>query len=813
MPIRPMTSPSRRRGRLAPIAVALALAPGCFAPADATRGLPCTDDDACAPLTCSYGVCGGPVRCEAGAGVGDYCFTLDEREFEVGAGIDALAVGTVDFDALPDLVVGNGAAGNLALLRNVGGGDFAAPVLSGPLGAAATEIAIGSVDGMQWSDAVITTDASSLVLVPLVPDAGAGAFESPVVLATGIAGAARPKVGQFVDDPNVLPDVAALVADGFDVVPQVDRGVFGDVVHTELASSADLRTFGADASRVYVASEAGDSVVGHARAAGGAFTATTTIDVGPSPVRFVLEDLDGDTFGDVLSAGATGKLWLTTGRDATFADPRSPIEVYDLGWQPTTLLALNLDDDRDPEYLVSGPAPGGRRDVYLFDNDGEGRPVYGGSFGVDDASAVALADIDLDGVAEILIASQDRGTVRVARRAVAPPPPGGEESSGTTKGGGDPSSPTDPSDPTDPSITDASMTDPSVGETGVPVDCEIYAGALCFEVIAFADFGAPVVDLTIGVLGEALPSLVVVTDDALVWNVSGLDSDTLAPPAPLFQAGGVPSGLAVGPYPGLDDGTNVAIAVSHDAGLSIYSAADGVIVAESPIEGGARAPLIDAFPIGEFPGAEYAIAVAGASGGLYVVSGPSLAEGMPPFMANTTSAVLDVDVVFSDAVGLTLLASGGGPIEVFTFDGTITPVTTIDGAYDYVSALFGTQFNTLVSANAGQILVQLYQGTEATVLDTEQAEVISDFQLGEFDGVPGVDVAVMVALAGGGTAVRMYGNRDDGTIVELGDISLPGLSAFVPYFSPQPLSDLIVAFVTDEGIPVIAQLRPTYAMP
>ncbi len=796
--------------RLVPFA--LALAPGCFAPAEATRGLPCTDDDACAPLTCSYGVCGGPVRCEAGAGVGDYCFTLDEREFEVGAGIDALAVGTVDFDALPDLVVGNGAAGNLALLRNVGGGDFAAPVLSGPLGAAATEIAIGSVDGMQWSDAVVTTDASSLVLVPLVPDTGAGAFESPAVLAAGIPGAARPKIGQFVDDPNVLPDVAALVADGFDVVPQVERGVFGDLVHTELASSADLRTFGADASRVYVASESGSSVVGHARATGGAFTATTTIDVGPSPVRFVLEDLDGDTFGDVLSAGATGKLWLTTGRDATFADPRSPIEVYDLGWQPSTLLALNLDDDRDPEYLVSGAAPGGRRDVYLFDNDGEGRPVYGGSFGVDDASAVALADIDLDGVAEILIASQDRGTIRVARRAVAPPPPGGEESSGTTKGGSDPSSPTDPSDPTDPSITDPSVTDPTFGETGVPVDCEIYAGALCFEVLAVADFGAPVVDLTVAFLGEALTSVVVVTDDGLVWNVSGLDSDTFTPAMPLFQAGGVPSGLAVGPFPGADDGIDVAIAVSHDAGLSTYSVADGVVVAESPIEGGARAPLIDVFPIGDLWG-ESAIAVAGASGGLYVATGTSLADGMPPFMANTTAAVLDLDLGYSDEVGSTLMASGGGPIEVFMFDGAIAPLTTIDGAYDYVGALYGTQFTTLASANAGQILVQLFQGTDATLVDTEQADVISDFQLGEFDGVPGFDVAVMVAREDGGAAVRMYGNRDDGTIVELGDIALPGLRAFVPHFSPQPLTDLIVAFETEDGIPVIVQLRPTFFMP
>jgi hypothetical protein len=43
---------------------------------------------------------------------------------------------------------------------------------------------------------------------------------------------------------------------------------------------------------------------------------------------------------------------------------------------------------------------------------------------------------------------------------------------------------------------------------------------------------------------------------------------------------------------------------------------------------------------------------------------------------------------------------------------------------------------------------------------------------------------------------------------------VPGLRAFVPYYSPyQPLTDLIVAFEVEEGVPVIAQLRPTFLVP
>jgi len=76
--------------RLAATSALGLLATACFDPGAAMKGLPCTEDSACGPLSCEYGVCGGPVRCEAGAGVGDYCFTFEARELDVGDGIDAL---------------------------------------------------------------------------------------------------------------------------------------------------------------------------------------------------------------------------------------------------------------------------------------------------------------------------------------------------------------------------------------------------------------------------------------------------------------------------------------------------------------------------------------------------------------------------------------------------------------------------------------------------------------------------------------------------------------------------------------------------
>jgi hypothetical protein len=807
----------RSQGRACVVAIAIGISTGaCFAPAEATRGLPCTGDAACGPLSCSYGVCGGPTRCEAGAGVGEYCFTVDAREFTVTPGVDALAIGTIDPGALPDIVAGNGGAQTLALLRNLGDGEFAEAVASAPVGFAARELAIGPVDGAGWSDIVATTEAS-VALVPIVPGAdGAGGFADALVLADGLVGAARPQIGQFVDDVNGLADVAVLVADGFDVVPQREIATFGDPVHTALQAATDLRTLGIDASRVYVASGSGDAVVGHSRTATGAFAATTTIDVGPGPTRFALADLDGDAFGDILTAGSDGTLWLTTGRDPSFADPRSPIAVYDLGWAPTTLAAIDLDDDPEPEFLVSGEAPGGRRDVFLFDNDGEGRPIYGGSLGIDDASAVVLADLDLDGINEIIVASQERGTIRVARRAVAPPT-GDDDSTGRTTGApGD--SGTDPSSAEDPTVDPTLPTDPTtpVDDTGGvdPCDGALSIGPYCYGWVQdILGLGGSVVGMAAARIDPNAPEfLVAVTSEGAVWQHPGDLGGVFAPlMEPSYFAAGTPSGLAVGTM-SLGSGFDEAvIAVSHDGGISAFApVSDGLSSGEQQIEGGAFAPLIAPMIYDPSTGAVASGLAFALNGGLRLATAETLLDGQPLHEASGT--VLDVDAVPGFSEQTVLIAATGGQLELYATSATeivaLGPLVEVPA--DYVAVLRGSSYLEMVVAGGGAISrVAFDEQGVLVVYPVDQGNVVADFEVGEFDGADGDDLVVMVD-EGGLRVLRIYGANADGSLVLLAAFPVEHATAIAVYDYRMP-SDLLIAYDDPEKGPYLLHLGTAVA--
>jgi hypothetical protein len=760
-------------------------------------------------------VCGGPTRCEAGAGVGEYCFTVDAREFTVTPGVDALAIGTIDPGALPDIVVGNGRSQTLALLRNLGDGEFAEAVTSAPLGFAARELSIGPVDGAGWSDVVATTEAS-VALVPILPGAdAAGGFADALVLADGLAGAARPQIGQFVDDVNGLADVAVLVADGFDVVPQRELATFGDPVHTALQAPTDLRTLGIDASRVYVASGSGDAVIGHSRTATGAFAATTTIDVGPGPTRFALADLDGDAFGDILTAGSDGKLWLTTGRDPSFADPRSPIAVYELGWAPTTLAAVDLDDDPEPEFLVSGEAPGGRRDVFLFDNDGEGRPIYGGSLGIDDASAVVLADLDLDGITEIIVASQERGTVRVARRAVAPPPADDGSTGGTTgtpeETGGDPSSaedptvdPTLPTDPTTP-VDDTGDFDPCDG--GLPI------GPYCYAwVQEILPFGGSVVGMAAARIDPNAPEfLVAVTADGAVWEHPGDLGGVFAPVmAPAYFASGAPNGLAVGTM-SLGSGFDEAvIAVTHSGGVSTFSpVTDGLPFGEQLIEGGAVAPLVGPMIYDLDTGAVASGLAFAAGDGLRLATASTLLDGQS--LLEAAGTVLDVDAIPGLEGQTALTAAAGGQLDVY-----LPSAMALDAAgplaevpADYTAVLRGSSYIEIVVAGGGAISRIMFDDTGPLVSPVDVGNVIADFEVGEFDGADGDDLVVMVD-EGGERRLRIYGSSADGSLSLLAVFPVDHATAIAVYDYWMP-SDLLIAYDDPEFGPYLLHLGTAVA--
>jgi hypothetical protein len=809
--------------RVAATSILAILAVGCFEPGAATRGLPCTEDGPCGSLSCEYGVCGGPVRCETGAGVGGYCYAVESREFEVEPGIDALAVGNVDFDALPDIVVGNGDAQTVALLRNLGGGELAAAVRSAPLGVSLAELTIGPVDGAAWADIVATAGGSTVLAIPIAPGAeGTGEIGGASVIASGLAGAARPQIGQFVDDGDALPDVAVLVATGFDVFPQVAPSTYNPGVHTEVAGSADLHKIGFDANPVFVASRTGNSVVAHARVSGGAFTPTTTIEVGPSPSLFVVDDLDNDTFGDLLVVSESGEMWLTTGRDSTFAMPRDPIAVYDLGWAATTLLAHNLDDDPEPEMVVSGVAASGRRDVFLFDNDGQGRPVYGGSLGIDDAASVVVADLDLDGAAEIVIVSQDSGKVRVARRAVAPPLPGGEETSVGSSTGDDPT--VDPSSPSDPSLTTSPMTsDPSTDptfpsdDTGVEPSCPpdaVNLGSTCYGPVGVVGVSSPVLEVVVEPLDGLGASLVALTTDGSVWAFSGNLFGSFDPMKGyiVLTTPASPTGLAVGTLelqidPEVPAESAAIVAATHAGGISMYAPSLGLFgdwdlaAAATPVIG----RLIDrdgAFPLG-------GLAFSTDDQLLQVLDPASIVSGSDPLWVDTSALVTDIDIALVDAFDVGLVVASGGAPEIFAVPEQFPPFSlgplTPDPTSVYTK-LFVAQAPMFASAGIDTLEVYESVDDELLLVYDEPISVVSDFAAANVDGAPGDELLALIDYGDGTRYLRVWTVADFG-FTPLADLAVINLSAFATTNAfGADVSDILLAFTDLRGASGILHL-------
>lgn len=510
----------------------------CFDGTSSTRGLPCTSDASCDGSTCSYGVCGGPIRCAAGASVGDYCFALEDTPIAVGAGPTSLTIGDVDHDLRRDIVSVDGEGRSLSIRLGHADGTFSAPTFDRvELGFVPTAVGIGSLDGRGWADLAITAEDGSVHVVLLDES---GAIDTTDV-AEPVAGARAPIISDFVDDEDGLADVAVLGDDGIRVARRTGDVAFDPAwIETHISDPSDILTL-RDAAGVptvaYVALASNDEVSTYGLDAEGKFSASSGIGVGPDPQRFVLVDINGDAYVDIVSANARGELWRTLGKSATpteggeQSDPTDrwshPERIYDLGWTPSALVADNLDDDDDAELVIAGATPDGHQDVYLFDNDGDGNLIYGGALGLRDAAAVVLSDVDRDSVPEILIAARDGDAIRLARRTVAPPPVDGTGSATDTgKPASEGAADTFAEGPGTDSATVGVTTFP--GETGVdtspPCDYSNVVGSAVYAdcdlfVVDGAIAGMAFTDYT----GDGLSDLVVLShpNDALLTIFAG----------------------------------------------------------------------------------------------------------------------------------------------------------------------------------------------------------------------------------------------------------------------------------------------------
>ena len=783
----------------------LALAPACFDPGDALRGKPCTSDASCGELSCSYGFCGGPPRCEAGAGVGDYCFEVDDESFPVAEGARALALGRVDLDPFADVVT-VAADGRISLLMNDGMQGLAPSIDSTAIAAGPTGLGIGDVDGVGWHEMIVTTDDGRVVVAP-ASDAG---FEPSVVAGAGLGDPTLPTVGNFFADlQGGVPDVAVLVGDGMGVLPQGQPLAFDPAVVTFIDSPSDIATLSEDGAFALVSRTSENDIQVLERGLDGHYTPLDVIDVGGPPARFVLADFDGDDYGDILSADTSGQLWLTAAKTASPASPEDwamPRLVYELGWVPAVMSVGNLDDDDALELIIAGPTDDGRGDVFLFDNDGDGVPIYGGSLGVPEGTAVAAGELGNDGVPEIVVASDSPDVVRIARRTVAPPPPG-DHTSGESGPG--PMTSVDTVEPT----TDDPTIDPTDDPTNVEVGEETFGpgcpgydlGGLCFGVTGINAHGMTEVTAIIELRALASASLLGVA------NIDGVASGASATVISLGQ--GSYEVLAPQEVPGYPTGGDIGFligggggdaAITTPDGLVVLAPGVGVAIAESS-GANAREPVIMDLGDDEFSDVVMA-----------VDDGIALVRGSDIQLAAADPAYIPIERIelahFTDLDKVPLFAPGPAKVIASSPDadsilglgpdaGSIGILDNLPGVNPHFAA-FGSfgGVDYLLSASASPKAPQLeiafpdgMSGQWATAGSLGSAEgIVQDLATldVDFDGID--DVFAMVDDGSGARRIDIYLFRDEEFQIAGSLVDVPDALFMVPVSRGEEGRDLLV---------------------
>ncbi len=326
------------------------------------------DDDG-VPDLATTNFLGGDVRVLLGNGDGSFQTPVS---FPTGDGPSPVVVADLDGDGVADLVTANQGSGDVSVLLGNGDGSFQAAV-SFPTGERPNSMAVADLDGDGVPDLIIANAGrrgTSPAGVSVLLGNGDGSFR----LATSFA--------------TFLP-VSVAVAD-----------LDGDSV-------PDLVTANAAFGSVSVMLGKGD----------GSFQPAGSFAAGEGPGSVTVADLDGDGVPDLVTTnnqplfGSSHVSVLLGNGDGTFQAAVS----FAAGDRPRSVAVADLDGDSVPDLVATDipdfPLPGGAR-VLLGRGDGTFQDAVTYAAG-DDPVSVAVADLDGDGVPDLVTANDGGDDVSV----------------------------------------------------------------------------------------------------------------------------------------------------------------------------------------------------------------------------------------------------------------------------------------------------------------------------------------------------------------------------------------------------------------
>jgi hypothetical protein len=368
-------------------------------------------------------------------------------DFTAGTQPRSVAVGDLDGDGKPELVVANGGLNTVSVYRNtsssgsIGAGSFAAKVDfttgSGPI-----SVALGDLDGDGKPElAVANYSSNSVSVIRNLSSSGSivvGSFAAKVDFVTG-AGPISVALGDL--DGDGKPDLVVANESSYRVSIFRNTATSGSIGSGSFAAKVDF-TPGSNPYSVAIGDLDGDgkldlvvanfnsnsvSVFRNIATSGsintGSFAAKVDFATGSNPNSVALGDLDGDGKSElaVVNGGSNTVSVFRNIATSGSINTGSFIAKVDFttGTSPVSVAMGDLDGDGKPELAVANV---NSNTVSVYRNTATSGSIVLGSFAakVDLATgsfpwSIALGDLDGDGKPELALANSASNTVSVLR--------------------------------------------------------------------------------------------------------------------------------------------------------------------------------------------------------------------------------------------------------------------------------------------------------------------------------------------------------------------------------------------------------------